>query len=74
MFGLDGHPPSEEDITAYLTLISQVKEVIQGVHLYGLARLSLQPEASRLTRLSAEWLESMAQRIRLLGITVFVSP
>lgn len=74
MFGLDGHPPSEEDITAYLALISQVKDVIQGVHLYGLARLSLQPEAGRLTRLSAEWLESMAQRIRLLGITVYVSP
>jgi wyosine [tRNA(Phe)-imidazoG37] synthetase (radical SAM superfamily) len=74
MFGLDGNPPSEADITAYLALISQVKNVIQGVHLYGLARLSLQPEASRLTRLSAEWLESMAQRIRLLGITVHVSP
>jgi wyosine [tRNA(Phe)-imidazoG37] synthetase (radical SAM superfamily) len=74
MFGLDGNPPSEEDITAYLALIRQVKDVIQGVHLYGLARLSLQPEASRLTRLSAEWLESMAQRIRLLGITVHVSP
>jgi hypothetical protein len=74
MFGLDGNAPGEEDITAYLALISQVKEVIQGVHLYGLARLSLQPEASRLTRLPAEWLELMAQRIRLLGITVHVSP
>jgi wyosine [tRNA(Phe)-imidazoG37] synthetase (radical SAM superfamily) len=74
MFGLDGNAPSEADIAAYLALISQVKDVIQGVHLYGLARLSLQPEAGRLTRLSAEWLESMAQRIRLLGITVYVSP
>lgn len=74
MFGLDGNPPSEADIAAYLALISQVKDVIQGVHLYGLARLSLQPEAGRLTRLSAEWLESMAQRIRLLGIAVYVSP
>lgn len=74
MFGLDGNAPSEEDITSYLALISQVKDVIKGVHLYGLARLSLQPEASRLTRLSAEWLETVAQRIRLLGITVHVSP
>jgi len=73
MFGLDGNAPSEEDISAYLALIGQVKDVIQGVHLYGLARLSLQPEASRLTRLSAEWLESMAQRIRSLGVTVHVS-
>ena len=74
MFGLDGNAPNEDDINAYLALIKQVKDVIQGVHLYGLARLSLQPEASRLTRLSSEWLELMAQRIRLLGITVYVSP
>jgi len=74
MFGLDGKPPGEEDITAYLALISQVKDVVEGVHLYGLARLSLQPEASRLSRLSAEWLETMAQRIRELGIAVYVSP
>lgn len=74
MFALDGAPPSEQDIIDYLELISQVKDVIQGVHLYGLARLSLQPEASRLSRLSPEWLEAMAQRIRQLGITVHVSP
>jgi metal-dependent hydrolase (beta-lactamase superfamily II) len=74
MFALDGAPPSEQDIVDYLELISQVKDVIQGVHLYGLARLSLQPEASRLSRLSPEWLEAMAQRIRQLGVTVHVSP
>lgn len=74
MFGLDGKTPSEPDINAYLALISEVKDVIEGVHLYGLARQSLQPEASRLTRLSAEWLESVANRIRAMGITVFVSP
>lgn len=74
MFGLDGHAPTEEDVLAYLALISQVKDVIKGVHLYGLARLSLQPESGRLTRLPSAWLESMAQRIRQLGITVHVSP
>ncbi len=74
MFALDGAPPTEEDILAYLGLISQVKDVIQGVHLYGLARLSLQAEASRLSRLSPEWLETVAQRIRQLGLTVYVSP
>ena len=74
MFGLDGNPPGEEDIAAYLALISQVKDVIEGVHLYGLARQSLQPEAGRLTRLSAQWLEAMAERIRRLGIKVHVSP
>ncbi len=74
MFALDVMPPSEEDVLAYLDLIAQVKDVVQGVHLYGLARLSMQPEASRLGRLSPEWLEATAQRIRLLGLTVYVSP
>jgi wyosine [tRNA(Phe)-imidazoG37] synthetase (radical SAM superfamily) len=74
MFALDGVPPSEQDIQAYLALVEQVKDVVQGVHLYGLARLSLQPESSRLSRLPTEWLEAVAQRIRQLGITVYVSP
>jgi len=74
MFALDGAPPSEEDIQAYLALISQVKGDIKGVHLYGLARLSLQKEASRLGRLPTAWLEAMGHRISQLGITVHVSP
>ncbi len=74
MFALDGLPPSEEDIVAYLALIAQVKEVVQGVHLYGLARRSEQAEVERLTRLPAEWLEAMAERIRDLGLLVQVSP
>ncbi len=74
MIAVDGQPPQEREILAYLALISQVKQVIQGVHLYGLARPSLQAEAERLSRLSPEWLEAMAQRIRQLGLTVHVSP
>lgn len=74
MFGFDGAPPSEEDITAYLSLVNQVKDVVQGVHLYGLARPSYQAEAERLSRLPEEWLEAVAQRLRALGLTVFVSP
>ncbi len=74
MFAMDGEPPQEDDIAAYLALISQVKSVVQGVHLYGLARPSYQAEAPRLSRLSSEWLETVAQRIRALGLTVFVSP
>ncbi|MDI1308362.1 MAG: radical SAM protein [Methylotenera sp.] len=74
MFGLDGEPPQEADIEAYLALISQVKDVVQGVHLYGLARPSYQAEAARLSRLSEEWLGGVAQRIRQLGLTVYVSP
>ena len=74
MFGFDGAPPSEEDITAYLSLVNQVKDVVQGVHLYGFARPSYQAEAERLSRLPEEWLEAVAQRLRALGLTVFVSP
>lgn len=74
MFALDGVPPSEEDIAAYLGLISQVKDIVKGVHLYGLARQSMQPEAGRLSRLPAEWLEMMGQRIKACGLDVFVSP
>jgi wyosine [tRNA(Phe)-imidazoG37] synthetase (radical SAM superfamily) len=74
MFALDGLPPSEADIIAYLALIAQAKDVVQGVHLYGLARRSEQAEVDRLTRLPAEWLEAMAERIRDLGLVVQVSP
>lgn len=74
MFALDGAPPDEEEIVAYLALLDQVASDLQGVHLYGLARPSLQAEAERLSRLPPEWLEAMTQRIRLHGLTVHVSP
>ena len=74
MFALDDEPPQEAEITAYLELISQVKDVVQGVHLYGLARPSHQVEAKRLSRLSPEWLDTVAQCIRQLGLTVHVNP
>ncbi|MDO9052115.1 MAG: radical SAM protein [Methylotenera sp.] len=74
MLALDGLPPSEADIIAYLALIAQAKDLVQGVHLYGLARRSEQAEVDRLTRLPAEWLEAMAERIRDLGLVVQVSP
>jgi wyosine [tRNA(Phe)-imidazoG37] synthetase (radical SAM superfamily) len=74
MFALDGQPPSENDILAYLAQITQVKEIIQGVHLYGIARPSMQSEAPRLSQLSPEWLEALAERIREYGVNVQVSP
>lgn len=73
MFSLDGNPPSELEISAYLALVNQVKHVVQGVHLYGLARPSFQAESARLSQLPTEWLETIAQRIRALGLTVYVS-
>ena len=74
MVKIDGQSPSEEEIDAYITLLSQVKDHIQGVYLYGLARPSMQAEAPRLGRLSPEWLEGVASKIRALGLACFVSP
>lgn len=74
LFKLDGNPPSELEVSAYLTQVAQVREAIQGIHLYGIARESMQAEAPRLSQLSAEWLNALAARIESLGITVQVSP
>ncbi|MFM2435607.1 MAG: hypothetical protein RL063_1588 [Pseudomonadota bacterium] len=74
MLAIDDVPPTETEIAAYLALIEQVKDVVQGVHLYGLARPSYQAEAPRLSRLTSEWLEAVAQRIRQRGFIVHVSP
>ena len=74
MFAMDDVPPTEAEIEAYLSLIKQVKDVVQGVHLYGLARPSYQAEAPRLSRLTPECLEAVAQRMRQRGFVVHVSP
>ncbi len=74
MFAMDDLPPTEADVSAYLALVEQVKDVVQGVHLYGLARPSYQAEAPRLSRLAPEWLETVAQRLRQRGFVVHVSP
>ena len=73
MFSLDDHPLDEKEISAYLKLISEVKHSVKGVYLYGLARPSHQPESVRLSRLSEDWLEALALRIRELGLMVHVS-
>ena len=46
---------------------------LSGVHLYGLARPSLQPEAERLSRLPQDRLEAIAARVSALGLAVSVS-
>ena len=73
-FALDGAAPDETEILAWLELLAQARDVLAGVHLYGLARPSLQAEAPRLARLPQAWLEGLAQRVRKLGLTVCVSP
>lgn len=73
LFSLDNTPPTEAEITAYVALVAQVKLLVKGIHLYGLARQSLQAEANRLNRLSTEWLEGVAEKLRAAGFTVQVS-
>ncbi len=72
LFSLDGRAPEETEIEAYLSLLQRAAATgtpLCGVMLYGLARPSMQPEAPRLSKLPAEWLESLAERIRQTGLT-----
>ena len=76
MFAFDGAAPSTVEQQAYLAMLAQVQAEqlpLQGVLLYGLARPSMQPEAAQLSALPAIWLETFAEQIRALGITVKVS-
>lgn len=74
-FAMDGEPPSAEALAAYCALLLPLAERLAGVHLYGLARPSLQSGAARLGRLSAEQLTEVAAAIqKKTGIRVLVSP
>jgi len=76
VFARDGAPPDEAEQAAYLAAVARIQQhsiPVQGVLLYGLARPSLQPQASHLSALPAEWLEAFAERIRAAGLPVKVS-
>ena len=76
VFALDGLAPSDGEQQAYLNLVQRIRAAhipVQGVLLYGLARPSMQPQASRLSALPPAWLEEFAQRIRAVGLPVQVS-
>lgn len=77
-FGLDGKTPEETEQEAFLHWLAKAQQEagdnLRGVLLYGVARPSLQVEAPRLSRLPEDWLEAFAERIRLLGLEVRVSP
>jgi wyosine [tRNA(Phe)-imidazoG37] synthetase (radical SAM superfamily) len=72
VFALDGQPPEEAEIEAYLDLLRRLRAAatpVRGILLYGLARPSMQPEGSRLGRLPEAWLETLASRIEALGFS-----
>jgi wyosine [tRNA(Phe)-imidazoG37] synthetase (radical SAM superfamily) len=74
LFRIDGEAPDEQEIRAWLALLTPLAPVLAGVHLYSLARPSQQKEAPRLGRMEAAALEKIADRVRQLGLTVRVSP
>jgi wyosine [tRNA(Phe)-imidazoG37] synthetase (radical SAM superfamily) len=76
MFALDGRPPDDGEIDAWLAMLKRAKDerlALRGVLLYGLARPSLQPEAARLAPLPEAWLRSLADRVEQLGWSTRVS-
>lgn len=74
-FALDGAAPVAAERQAYCQLLAPLAKQLSGVHLYGLARPSLQPAASRLKRLSEAEMADFAQEIeKQTGLKVIVSP
>ncbi len=76
VFALDGKPPSDAEQAACLAAVARIRQEsipVQGVLLYGLARPSMQPQASRLSALPADWLEAFAGKIRAAGLPVKVA-
>ncbi len=76
MFAWDGSEPSEEEVAAYLHFVEKLKSEnipVQGVLLYGLARPSMQDEATHLDRLDEVWMQSMAGSIEQAGLAVNLS-
>ena len=77
LFAIDGAAPDESEQEAYVEILRKCLTegiALRGVLLYGLARRSFQPEASRLAPLPAQQLQTLAQRIRALGLPVKVTP
>ncbi len=74
-FALDGVAPSAESRGAYCRLLRPLADKLAGIHLYGLARPSMQPAALRLSAVTAQYLTDFAEQIKKeTGIQVVVSP
>lgn len=75
-FAWDGRPTlADGELEAYLALLTQVKDLIRGVLLYGIARPPQQSaQLAHLERLAPKQMELIAQAIKKLGIPVRVTP
>jgi wyosine [tRNA(Phe)-imidazoG37] synthetase (radical SAM superfamily) len=77
LVGMDGEGPSAQEQDAWLDFVRGLLEEgtpIRDVLLYGLERVSHQPEADRLFKLEPAVLEAFAERVRSLGLPVSVHP
>lgn len=77
VLAVDGEPPRHAEREAYKAVVSRAVDEgwgLEGIHLYGLARQSFQPEAERLSPVTPEFLETYADELRALGLEVTVSP
>ncbi|MBT9498406.1 MULTISPECIES: radical SAM protein [Zoogloea] len=75
MFRWDGELPSRELVSNYIAMLELAGlAALKGVHLYGVARPSFQPEAVHLQQLSAHELEAIARQLNEKGLTLTVSP
>ena len=76
VFAFDGQPPASTEQEAYLEFVGKLRAEgvpLQGVLLYGLARPSMQIEASRLSALPREWMLKFAAEIEERGVAVKLS-
>ena len=74
---MDDEPPNAAEQGAYLDFLREALAdgvPLRDVLLYGLERVSYQPEAERLSKLPEEWLRTFAGRIEALGLPVRVHP
>ena len=77
MFARGGEAPDESELGAYLGAVEQLARdgvPLSGVLLYGLERVSHQPEAPELSALPADWLTELGARIEAAGLPVRVHP
>ena len=73
-FMRDNQPPLETDMDIYVAAIESVADVVSGVHLYGIARPSMQADAARLGRLPEAWFNLLARRLEDQGLLVTINP
>ena len=74
VFLRDGVFAAGEGWNNYLNLLKNAGSELRGVHLYSLARPSMQNESSRLGQLDVIQMETLADQIRQLGLAVTVNP